>query len=293
MSYVVRIELLTQQKAMIDINNEQDPAKLHIWGRILNQSPSDIYVKVSSSKYTIENPEIGLIPAQGSKIVDIIVDVPIPESLPYLDTLDLTVEAYSDSGYSNRLARGTVSIDIEVDNYEAWANVTIHTFNTDTEGWTATGVTSEKSIEPGGQSLYVQNVVDHESRNAILTATSPTKNLPGTKGAIIVYFKMKFENTTLVGGYATTRELYVQLRDPNTGETRKVFSMVNPFNWQNYAFGSNEVKETNWLKATIEVPPDWLNRDFVIDVVFDTYIDAAETKVIVTLYVDHVVIAYQ
>jgi len=290
MSIVVRAAPIYLTKQVIDINNEPDPIKLTLELEIINNAEQDVYIKVTSTKYTVENPEQGSVTAGGSRRIHPTIDIPQPASLPYSDTIDVVIEVYADSNYTQKLTEGTLEIPLEIDNYEAWASTTIYTFDEGDEGWTGYDSLDSKSVEPGGQSLKVHaDTSSSQTVTKAFTITSPEITPTGSRMVVVVYTKVaassKADNSIF------RASLRVKVYD-TVNATERVLNEV----WLFYSktLNLNESEETPWRKLMVEVPSDMLSNPIQIIIEGELYLYAPSPVVnSIDLYIDHVVIAQQ
>lgn len=152
---------LGSDKMYIDLSYVTDPIQERMWILIKNQSVSTTFyfkIVLNVSNWSLASPsdgKLGSIGPGASKYKYPIIQRNKPSSDTY-ETGTVTIQAYSDSAYTDLVGEDILDIEIRCEDLENWATVTKNTFDTGSaEGWTLNqcSVNSEKSIEAGGYSL--------------------------------------------------------------------------------------------------------------------------------------------
>ena len=177
---------------VVDRTRAADPVRYNFKLRIKNQGTSTVYYKLteSSGTWSISSPsggQLGSVGSGGSKIFDITLQRALPTS-DVVETIDLTLEAYSDSGYSNLIESTSFSLTAILADIHSWPSYTKYDFDDGTDqGWSLSGymsVSSAKSISAGGYSVRVYN----NSGGIRTTSMSKTETIPNTTRAVLVFY---------------------------------------------------------------------------------------------------------
>lgn len=168
---------------VLDSTYLADPIEYSIPILIQNQSTQDLYFKVvvGNPNWSLVSPtngELGSVGATTSSAFGIKLQRTKPTT-DVVETIPLTIEAYTDSGYTNKVDEGSLDVNITIANIRNWANVTIYDFDDGTaQGWTlgsGWSVSNAASVQPGGYSLEYYNVGKATFTGSVsLTTTLPT-----------------------------------------------------------------------------------------------------------------------
>jgi len=207
MSYqTVFTAYLNANNVFIDLNFLPSTVTYTFMLTIKNQSPQTLYFKVvlNVPNWSVSSPSggaLGSVNAGSSANFNVVV----ARANPGAETTDsgtMVVEAYTDSGYTNKVGSASLPVTITFENTEAWTNVEIDNFDDGTsQGWSGGTVTSELSIEAGGYSYWTGEVFAATTEKSI----SKSVTLPaGSKARITFYFVLKGRNT-----YSSTQTAYL------------------------------------------------------------------------------------
>jgi hypothetical protein len=183
---VVFVANVNADKIYIDMSNIPDPVRHTFKLRILNQSNTTLYFKIicNVSNWSLQTPsdgKLGSIGSGGSNNFDIV----ITREKPSTETIDsgyFTIQAFTDSGYNNKVSEDNLNVTVYFEDLENWTDVIISDFNNGTsQGWTlSTGfsVSNDKSVETGGYSIkssgtsgsrtmYIEKQISIPNRNKV------------------------------------------------------------------------------------------------------------------------------
>jgi hypothetical protein len=198
---------LNADKIFIDMSNIPDPTKHTFKLRIQNQANTGLYFKIvcNVSNWSIYAPTNGQLGSVGSgSTADF--DVTISRTKPSTETTDtgyFTIQAFTDSGYVNKVAEANLNATVYFEDLENWTDVIISNFNDGTaQGWTlGTGLSilNNKSVETGGYSVE-SSILTGGSRTFYIekTITIPNRN----KVRLNFYLACRISNTHINTAYA-------------------------------------------------------------------------------------------
>lgn len=183
---------LKASKVLVDLEYAPDPLE-HTFALVIqNNHTSGLYFKIVCNvpNWSVVSPadgKIGLIDSGG--VVQL--GIKIQRSNPFseiTETGTLTLEAYTDSDYTNLLDSDDLDVEIDIIDIKSW-DVQGWTFDDGTaQGWTISGsISDERSVIAGGYSM--KDGVSNGSKAAYIekSITIPS----GSKAAGMVYFKAR------------------------------------------------------------------------------------------------------
>lgn len=167
-------------KAVLDMNYLPDPFQYSFRIDIQNQSTQDLYFKISTSStdwsiVTPSNGELGVVAAGSTESFMVTLQRAKPTA-DTTDTVPITIDAYTDSGYTNQVDTGSTNLTITIADLRNWANSTLYNFDDGTsQGWTLGSnwsVANDISVESGGYSLKMNPTADSGAVSDTITLSS-------------------------------------------------------------------------------------------------------------------------
>jgi hypothetical protein len=182
---------LNADKIYIDLTYLSDPITHKFWLTIQNQSLSTLYFKIISNitNWSLDTPADGKLGATGSGATST-ETITITRANPGSETTDsgsLKIEAYTDSGYTNKIGEATLSVTVYIEDLENWTDVTKSDFDDGTaQGWTLSNLTINNaySVEAGGYSA----VRISATGGTATTYLSKSVSLPNRNKVRIAFF---------------------------------------------------------------------------------------------------------
>lgn len=180
---------LRNDTIVIDRTRAADPINHTMVLKIKNQGTSDIYYKIteSSGSWGISSPtngELGSVSAGSEGYKKVTIQRALPTS-DTVETIQFTLEAYSDSGYTKLIESTTFSLTAIIADVHSWPSYTKYGFDDGTtQGWTLSQfiVSSDVSITPGGYSIKC-------SKYDLWTGTlTRTVTIPSTSRAVLLLY---------------------------------------------------------------------------------------------------------
>lgn len=172
-------------KIVLDTTYLPDPFTYKFTLNIQNQSQQTLYFKILSgnSNWSVTSPsngELGAIGSASSKTFVIQMQRSKPTS-DVVETVPLTIEAYTNSGYTNKIDQGTLNLTALVADIRNFENVTIYDFEDGTsQGWTLgsnLSVSNSASVEAGGYSILLNdNPTTSKTTSFSLSTTLPNNS---------------------------------------------------------------------------------------------------------------------
>jgi len=149
----------SSDKVVLDTTYLTDPVTYSFSLPISNQSTQPLYFKIRTNdpNWTITSPSGGVLGEIG-EAGNAEYAITIQRAKPTTDTTEtvtFTVEAYTDSNYTNLVDSTTFSITITLADIRHWQNVTIYNFDDGTaQGWSlgSLNISNDLSVEAGGYS---------------------------------------------------------------------------------------------------------------------------------------------
>ena len=178
---------LNADKIFIDMSNIPDPTKHTFKLRIQNQANAGLYFKIvcnvsNWSIYAPTNGQLGFVNSGSTQDFDVTISRTKP-SAETTDTGYFTIQAFTDSGYSNKVAEANLNATVYFEDLENWTDVIISDFNDGTaQGWTlgsGLSILNNKSVETGGYSVessilsaggrtfYIEKTITIPNRNKV------------------------------------------------------------------------------------------------------------------------------
>lgn len=183
---------------VIDRTRSADPIEYTFWLQIHNQGTTTMYYKITTAdpNWSITSPTNGELGAVDSGAT-VVKKIQIQRTLPTSDTVEtpqFTVEAYSDSGYTNLIESTNFSIEFVMADIHSFPSYTKYGFDDGTEqGWTlnstsgnvTVSISSDKSITAGGYCVKIEST----DNNVYATITlSKSETLPANSRVAMVFF---------------------------------------------------------------------------------------------------------
>ena len=181
---------------IIDRSRATDPITVMYRIHVKNQGTTTAYYKIkeSSTSWSISSPvdgELGSLDAGASSTFTIELQRALPDS-DIKETIPLTIEVYSDSGYTNLVDSASISLTVIIADISSWPVRTVYNFDDGTTqdvSFTkisgddfAMTVSSDRSIASPGYSLKIYNV-ELPSGYATIKLTK-TITLPNTSTCV-------------------------------------------------------------------------------------------------------------
>lgn len=262
---------LRNDTIVIDRTRAADPINHTMILKIKNQGTSNIYYKIteSSGSWGISSPtngELGSVSAGSEGYKKVTIQRALPTS-DTVETIQFTLEAYSDSGYTNLIESTTFSLTAIIADVHSWPYYTKYGFDDGTtQGWTVSTftVSSDVSITPGGYSLKC-------SKDGLWTGTlTRTVTIPSTSRAVLLLYY-----TTIVSSDKRIRSFEIKIN----GNT--VYKCGDETNEYAYIYSSG----TTWDFIGVDLS-DYAGQSVTIDiVVYGGYTHAYP------IYIDDIIIA--
>lgn len=154
---------LNADKIYIDLTYLPDPIKNKFWLKIQNQSLSTLYFKIVCNipNWSLNTPADGKLGSVAGGAASGNLMVIIERSKPGSETTDtgsLKIEAYTDSGYTNKVGEDDLTVTAYIEDLENWTDVIKSDFDDGTaQGWTLDpaaymSISNDESVEVGGYS---------------------------------------------------------------------------------------------------------------------------------------------
>ena len=246
---------LNADKILIDMTHLPDPITHRFWLRVQNQSLIPLYFKLSMSmpNWTIESPtngEIGEILPASTKNLSVGISRPKP-STEVEDDGVLTIEAYTDNLYTDKVVERSINIKALIEDLENWDDVDITDFDDGTpQGWTlASGmsIADDVSIEAGGYSARVNeyNIKEASSITKYIEKgiTLPNRN----KVRVSWYLAIRDRNASSFSQHFELNNVYVKVDDSEVFYIPSYVLEVNlPGTW-------GAIRYDGWVKLTADL----------------------------------------
>lgn len=193
---------------VIDRTRSVDPINHVLALSIQNQGTSKVYYKLaeSSGSWSIALPSDGKLGSVDSGTTGYF-NVTLQRALPasdIIETIDFTLEAYSDSGYSNLIDSVDFSITVIIADIHNWPNYTKYDFDDGTtQGWTLGGymsISNAKSIGAGGYAVYIKET----SGFGKVTSMTKSVTVPNNNRAVMVFY-INYHNTDFGVNYVAVK----------------------------------------------------------------------------------------
>ena len=211
----MRFKAYIEPERYVDLSYAPDPVKTHLPLIIENSCPFTLYfkIKVLDENWSIagaSEKQLGSISNMSWKFFIVDLQRPKPGS-DVEETITLIVEAYIDSNYTVLFESQSLNVTMHLEYIENFPNVTIFDFNNGSyQGWslsgcTSRGVTSERSFEAGGCSLFIR----YASSGSCEGDMYRTVSIGGSsKARLSFYFGVKLYTE----GWYSTSQCYARLR---------------------------------------------------------------------------------
>lgn len=198
---------LNADKIFIDMTYLADPIKNKFWLKIQNQSLAALYFKIlcDVENWSLNIPADGKLGGVGAGLNTFFIAV-IQRSKPAVETTDtgsLKIEAYTDSGYTNKIGEDSLTVTIYIEDLENWTDVTKNDFDDGTaQGWTgnALSIENDESVEVGGYSAR-QRMIDMGSPGGDLYIEKPFALPDRNKVRVSFFLSYIFKSGSLFDSY--------------------------------------------------------------------------------------------
>jgi len=278
-----------EDNVVLDTTYLADPFDYKMSIYIKNQSTQTLYFKVvsGSTDWTITSPTNGELGSIGAatgawKVVTLQRAKPTTD---VTETVPLTIEVYTDSGYTNKVDQATLNINFTIANLRAWQNVTIYDFEDGTsQGWTLGSdwsVSSAASVEAGGYSLQYYKTYS----NATWTSSvSLSTTLPNNAQVVLnLLMAAKFYSVS------TWKSMLYYLKVKVNGNDVFVIDNMENMGYY-YRPSSGSSKSFNWVNIGADLSA-YAGQSVTIDIELSGYMDNTSNKTWVWL--DDIIIAGQ
>lgn len=236
---------LNADKIYIDLTYLADPIKNKFWLTIQNQSLSTLYFKIICNipNWSMDTPADGKLGSVASSVTTTFEPI-VTRSNPGSETTDsgsLKIEAYTDSGYTNKIGEATLNVTVYIEDLENWTDVTKNSFDDGTaQGWTLApaanmSISTEQSVEVGGYSARFLKGGIYE----VETSISKSISLPN-RNKVRVSFFLGYEIKGAGTYYYLVKYPYI------SADAVKVFEMP-------MVDTSLPLKTVGWLKLTADL----------------------------------------
>ena len=158
---------LNADKIYIDLTYLPDPVKNKFWMSIKNQSLVGLYFKIICNipNWSMDTPADGKLGSVAGGVTTVFTPI-ITRAKPGAEATDsgnLTIEAYTDSGYTNKIGEDSLDVTTYIEDLENWTDVAKSDFDDGTaQGWTlnpafwSEDISDEYSVEVGGYSARLR-----------------------------------------------------------------------------------------------------------------------------------------
>ena len=238
---------LNADKICIDMTYLPDPVKHKFWLTIKNQSLVSLYFKISQTitNWSLDTPadgKLGLVSGGYTVTFAPIISRSKPGA-EATDSGDLKIEAYTDAGYTNKVAEDTLAVTVYIEDLENWTDVAKSDFDDGTaQTWTLDpsaymSISDDESVEVGGYSakFYRAGVYDN------LVSVSKSLSLPN-RNKVRVSFFLAYRLVSSSSSYPSSVHDLSILADSD-----KVLDI--PFEIE----ASCVTKAVGWLKVTADL----------------------------------------
>ena len=173
---------------VIDRTRSADPINYTFALKIQNQGTTMVYYKLTetSGAWSITSPtdgKLGSVSSGSTATKTIGLQRALPTS-DIVEPIDFTLEAYSDSEYSNLIESVSFSLTAILADIHSWPSYAKYDFDDGTEqGWTLSGgalVSNDKSITAGGYSIKMGGSGNYSMSRSI--------TVPNTSRAVLVFY---------------------------------------------------------------------------------------------------------
>lgn len=164
---------LNADKICVDLTYLPDTIENKFWLTIKNQSLVTLYFKIicGISSWSLKTPADGKLGSIGAGLTSTFYPI-IERSKPGSETTDsgdLTIEAYTDSGYTTKVAEDPLTVTAYIEDLENWTDVEKSDFDDGTaQGWTLDpsaymSISNDESVEAGGYSARFYRVASYNT----------------------------------------------------------------------------------------------------------------------------------
>jgi len=243
---------INADKIYIDYSNLPDPISHKFVLNIQNQSVNTLYFKILSyiSNWSITDPSNGQLDYVSSGDSKNYI-ITMSRSRPSGEVTDagyLRVQAFTDSGYANKIGEVNLGVTVYIEDLENWTDVIINSFDDGTtQGWTISpylSVVNDRSIEAGGYSLKTYMVTGGTSPSSFYlekTMTLPNRN----KVRINFYKSLRFSATSSYSINCYLRNVSVKVSG------NKTFDIPSDIIFDHVPIG--QTHDLGWYKFTADL----------------------------------------
>jgi hypothetical protein len=240
---------LNANKIFIDMTYLPDPITHKFWLTIQNQSLSALYFKIVNNiaNWTLTTPADGKLGSVGAGATGTFTPI-LSRAKPASETTDtgsLKIEAYTDSGYTNKIGEASLDVTVYIEDLETWTDVTKYDFNDGTaQGWSGGSVTGEVSVEAGGYSYITPEVGGATADKSIsCSITLPNR----AKVRLALYLTLKNRNSHASSGFTVSiTALTVKVNGTEVFKIPSTFLSV-------YAAAGTTVYGSPWSKIALDL----------------------------------------
>lgn len=239
---------LDADNIFIDLSNLPATIKQKFHIHCQNQSLYALYFKVicGISDWSLLVPltgELGSVNAGSYSEFD----VDLTRTNPLAETIDsgnLTLEVYSDAGYSTLVDSMDLACTVNIEDLESWTDVTIYTNQSDFASFSGGTATDEISVEVGGYS-YRSPELYNSGSYTLSRASTPFPDF--NKVRLCVYFVLRGYFTTYAPVTVYLNNLKIQVNSIDQGELASTLSIASVTGSVGASYSSP------WLKLVIDV----------------------------------------
>lgn len=186
---------LNADKIIMDLKYLSDPINHKFWLTIRNQTIQTLYFKLVCDipNWSITSPTDGKLGSVESGKTSTFAAI-ISRSKPSNEVTEsgnMTVEAYTDSEYTNKVAEAQLPVTVYIEDLESWPDVEISDFEDGTsQGWTLgnnVSIENDLSVEAGGYSARYYFRPGHDNR-AETSYISKSVTLPNRNYVRLAFF---------------------------------------------------------------------------------------------------------
>jgi hypothetical protein len=257
---------LNANKIFIDMTYLPDPITHQFWLTIQNQSISALYFKIVSNiaNWSVSSPtdgKLGSVDAGATGTFTPVLSRAKPAS-ETTDTGSLKIEAYTDSGYTNKIGEASLDVTVYIEDLETWTDILKYDFDDGTaQGWSGGSVTSEVSVEVGGYSYITPEVGGATADKSISRSITLTNR---AKVRLALYLTLRNRNAS--PDYNLTVSIGTLIVKVNGTEVFKIPSTFLSV----YATKGTTVYSSPWSKIALDLSA-YKNQTVTITITYTLY----------------------
>lgn len=241
---------LNADKIYMDLTYLADPILKKFWLTIQNQGLSTLYFKIINNipNWTLDTPADGKLGSVATGVTTTFTSI-ITRANPGAETTDsgsLKIEAYTDSGYTNKIGDATLDVTVYIEDLENWTDVAKSDFDDGTaQGWTLDNLTisSDLSVEVSGYSA--SGSISRTNTKGITSKTcsaSKSLTLPDRNKVRVAFF-MAFRE---VGNHSYAREQVLNLDVRVDGKNLDIPFLIKEVS-------GSKTESLGWIKLTADL----------------------------------------